>query len=79
MSFVSYELAMNPDIQKRLRDEVDAVHESLKGAPLKYENLQEMKYLDCVISGRNQFKFKHSNLCTEILLALQRAYANGHL
>jgi hypothetical protein len=77
MSFVSYELAMNPDIQKRLRDEVDAVHESLKGAPLKYEHLQEMKYLDCVISGRNQFK--HSNFCTEILLAFQRPYANGHL
>jgi cytochrome P450 family 9 len=52
MAFASYELAMNPDLQKRLRDEVDAVHESLKGTPLKYENLQEMKYLDCVISGR---------------------------
>jgi cytochrome P450 family 9 len=52
MTFVAYELAMNPDIQERLRQEVDEVQEELNGKPLKYEILQGMKYLDCVISGR---------------------------
>jgi cytochrome P450 family 9 len=52
MCFVAYELSINPDIQQRLREEVDGVHESLKGSPLKYESLQNMKYLDCVISGK---------------------------
>jgi cytochrome P450 family 9 len=51
MTFVAYELAINPDIQERLRQEIDQVQEELKGAPLKYEILQAMKYMDCVISG----------------------------
>jgi cytochrome P450 family 9 len=51
MTFVAYELAIKPDIQERLRQEIDQVQEELNGAPLKYERLQELKYLDCVISG----------------------------
>jgi cytochrome P450 family 9 len=51
MSFVAYELAMNPDIQERLRQEVDEVQKNLNGAALKYEVLQDMPYMDCVISG----------------------------
>jgi cytochrome P450 family 9 len=51
MSFVAYELVMNPDIQERLRQEVDEVQKNLNGAALKYEVLQDMPYMDCVISG----------------------------
>ncbi|KAF5293613.1 hypothetical protein FQA39_LY03098 [Lamprigera yunnana] len=49
MSYTAYELALNPDIQKKLQVEVD---ETLKGSAndLTYETLMHMKYLDCVIS-----------------------------
>ncbi|KAG8172404.1 hypothetical protein JTE90_026868, partial [Oedothorax gibbosus] len=49
LSFASYLLALNPDVQERLRQEVD---ETLKetGGELTYEAAQSMKYLDNVIS-----------------------------
>ncbi|KAG8176923.1 hypothetical protein JTE90_018706 [Oedothorax gibbosus] len=49
LSFASYLLALNPDIQEKLRQEVD---ETLKdaGGELTYEAVQSMKYLDNVIS-----------------------------
>lgn len=50
MCFTGHELAVNPDIQERLRREVDDVNEKLNGQPLSYETLQSMKYLDMVIS-----------------------------
>lgn len=50
MCFLCHELAVQPDIQKRLRREIDAVHESLNGERVTYEALQKMIYLDQVIS-----------------------------
>lgn len=50
MSFMSHELAINPDVQEQLREEVDAVREQLGGKPVTYEALQNMKYLDMVVS-----------------------------
>lgn len=49
-SFLMHELTVNANIQRRLYDEVIAVHHKLNGAPLTYEVLQSMKYLDQVIS-----------------------------
>lgn len=51
MSFCVYELAMNPEVQEKLRQEVD---ETLKGGrgTVDYDNLTKMKYLDMVISGK---------------------------
>ena len=49
MSFISYELAVNPDIQNRLIDEVDETLETCKGK-LTYEALLGMKYMDMVVS-----------------------------
>lgn len=40
-----------PDVQEKLRDEVDAAFEQAEGGKLKYETIQEMKYLDNVLSG----------------------------
>uniref|UniRef100_A0A182F9V7 Uncharacterized protein n=1 Tax=Anopheles albimanus TaxID=7167 RepID=A0A182F9V7_ANOAL len=47
-SFMAHELAVNPDVQRRLREEVDEVRASLAGAPLTYETMQSMRYLDMV-------------------------------
>ncbi|XP_063915547.1 cytochrome P450 9e2-like isoform X2 [Zophobas morio] len=49
MSFMSYELAVNPAIQNRLIDEVDETLETCKGK-LTYEALLGMKYMDMVVS-----------------------------
>ncbi|XP_026482129.1 cytochrome P450 9e2-like [Ctenocephalides felis] len=52
--FVAYELAINPDVQKTLQDEIDAVCVELEQSNQKlvdYERLHKMKYLDMVISG----------------------------
>lgn len=50
LSFVAHELAVNPDIQDRLYEEVREVEKSLGGKPLSYDVLQKMKYVDMVIS-----------------------------
>ncbi|XP_017782406.1 PREDICTED: cytochrome P450 9e2-like [Nicrophorus vespilloides] len=49
MTFMSYELAVNPDIQKRLQDEIDETREKCNNK-LTYETLTRMKYMDMVIS-----------------------------
>ena len=52
VSFMAYELAINSDIQDKLRTEIDKVNILLKeeGKKLSYEVLQGMKYLDMVTS-----------------------------
>lgn len=50
LSFTAYELALNPDIQARLYQEVHELNEKLKGERLLYDDLQNMKYMDMVIS-----------------------------
>ncbi|XP_017782507.1 PREDICTED: cytochrome P450 9e2-like [Nicrophorus vespilloides] len=49
MTFMSYELAVNPDIQKRLQEEIDETRKRCNGK-LTYETLATMKYMDMVIS-----------------------------
>ncbi|XP_028165227.1 cytochrome P450 6B7-like [Ostrinia nubilalis] len=48
MSFLFYELALNPDIQDRIYQEVCKVYEKYNGQ-LTYESLKEMPYLDMVL------------------------------
>jgi len=50
LSFLTNELALNPDIQRKLCDDIDQVSDNLQGKKLSYEVLQSMKYLDAVIS-----------------------------
>ncbi|XP_055619245.1 probable cytochrome P450 9f2 [Toxorhynchites rutilus septentrionalis] len=50
LSFLTYELALNPDIQKRLYEEVLQIDQSLNGKPLTYDSLQKMQYMDMVVS-----------------------------
>ena len=51
MTFCLYELACNPDIQTRLREEIDAVLKKHNGE-LTYEAINEMDYLDKVVNGK---------------------------
>ncbi|KAL3066708.1 hypothetical protein OYC64_016618 [Pagothenia borchgrevinki] len=48
LSFLAYNLAMNPQIMKRLQEEVDSTFPN-KG-PVEYQALMEMEYLDGVIN-----------------------------
>lgn len=52
MSFCVHELAKNPQIQKKVTEEIDNVLEKHDGK-LDYESLNEMKYLDKCIDGMN--------------------------
>lgn len=46
LAFSAHELAVNPDIQNRLRQEIQDVEASLTDKELNYETLLKMKYLD---------------------------------
>lgn len=50
LSFAAYELALHQEIQKKLYDEIQTLHESLDGKPLSYDALSKLKYVDQVIS-----------------------------
>ncbi|XP_055619256.1 cytochrome P450 9e2-like [Toxorhynchites rutilus septentrionalis] len=48
--FLTYELAINPEVQNRLHVEVMDTHASLDGKPLSYDAMQRMKYMDMVVT-----------------------------
>ncbi|XP_055619254.1 probable cytochrome P450 9f2 [Toxorhynchites rutilus septentrionalis] len=50
LMFASYELALNPDIQQKLYEEIADTNRRLGGKPISYDVLPKMKYLDMVVS-----------------------------
>ena len=50
MTHTLYELALNPDIQDKLRQEINE-HFAKHNGEFKYENIKDMKYLDKVYKG----------------------------
>ncbi|KAK7806238.1 hypothetical protein U0070_008901, partial [Myodes glareolus] len=48
ISFIMYELATHPDVQKKLQDEIDRVLPNK--APVTYDALMGMEYLDMVVN-----------------------------
>ena len=73
MTFCLYELSLHQDIQDRLRQEIDVVLQK-HGGKITYEGIQEMEYLDKVVSGKAQFfknitKKGHTLLNTVMSLA----------
>jgi len=51
MAFGLYCLAINPDVQMKVRDEVDSVLKKY-GGELTFDGVQEMAYLDLAVSGK---------------------------
>ncbi|XP_063618744.1 uncharacterized protein LOC134791626 [Cydia splendana] len=49
MTFLLYELALNPDVQERLAEEVKE-HEKKSGGKFDYNSIQNMVYMDMVVS-----------------------------
>ncbi|XP_055696949.1 probable cytochrome P450 9f2 [Phlebotomus papatasi] len=49
-SFVIYEIMVNKDVQDKLYKEVSRIEKDLDGKSLKYDTLQQLKYLDMVVS-----------------------------
>jgi cytochrome P450 family 6 len=52
MMFCLYELAVNPDIQERLRNEIDTVLER-HGGNITYESVFELEYLEKFVDGES--------------------------
>lgn len=53
LQFMAYELALHPNVQEKLQKEIDHMNAHLKGKPIDYESIQDMKYMDMVMSGIN--------------------------
>jgi cytochrome P450 family 6 len=53
MMFCLYELAQNPQVQEQLQQEIDKVLARHDGE-VTYEGIQEMEYMDMVVSGQFQ-------------------------
>ncbi|XP_018395584.1 PREDICTED: cytochrome P450 9e2-like [Cyphomyrmex costatus] len=49
MCFMTYEIGVNPDVQKKLKEEIDDVLRQTNGKPT-YEAINGMKYLDAVFN-----------------------------
>lgn len=50
LTFATYELAIAPDIQEKVYEEVMSVKNQLNGKPVTYEMIHKMEYLDAFIS-----------------------------
>ena len=50
ISFSLYELALNPEVQNRVREEIKEVLKEHNNQ-VTYEAIPEMKYLDMVVNG----------------------------
>ncbi|XP_049539830.1 probable cytochrome P450 9f2 [Anopheles darlingi] len=50
MTFLMYELAIAPELQDRLYEEIQDTAGQLGGGPLTYDALQRMRYLDMVVT-----------------------------
>ena len=49
LSWICYELAKNPDLQRQVQDKVDAVYESMGGNTPDYTDVQGFTFLDQLI------------------------------
>lgn len=50
LTFTAYEIAINPDVQQKLFEEISKVNENYSGKSVTYDMIQKMKYLDQVVS-----------------------------
>lgn len=70
LSFTLYELAINPNIQQKARDEIVQVLKNYNGE-LTYEAMMDMTYINCIINGIfyiiNNYNIYKMNLILESL------------
>lgn len=65
---MAYELALNPDVQRKLQKEVDDVLSKMKFNSVTYDNINDMKYMDMVMLGNLIFrKFYETNTLVNFL------------
>ena len=50
MSFCLFELARNPDAQRKVQEEIDSVFKSTQTDEITYEMLEKLTYLECCIN-----------------------------
>ncbi|XP_064194247.1 cytochrome P450 3A40-like [Anguilla rostrata] len=69
LAFLAYNLATNPGVMKRLQDEIDKVFPNK--APVMYEQLVQMEYLDMVLNESLRLypiALRLERLCTETIV-----------
>lgn len=49
LSFLAYELMVDPDCQTKLQKEIDELNKKVDGKPVNYDQVQGMKYMDQVV------------------------------
>jgi hypothetical protein len=52
LSFASHQLAVHPDVQSKLQEEIDTTLQQ-HGGQITHEAVHSMKYLDMVVSGEH--------------------------
>jgi cytochrome P450 family 6 len=62
LSFALYELALHPEIQQSLRAEILQVLKKHEGK-LTYDDMQDMSYLDRVVSGEEKSRLTLRRHC----------------
>lgn len=50
MTFIIHELALNPEVQQKLVEEIKE-YDQKNGGKLDFTSIQSMKYMDMVVSG----------------------------
>lgn len=60
MAYCVYEITRNPDIQKKVHDEIDEVLRKHDGK-ISYESVSDMKYLECCLDGKSIKLIKDQN------------------
>jgi cytochrome P450 family 9 len=65
MSFAMHELAMNPDVQDKLVAEIRE-HKEKNGGKFDFSSIQNMVYMDMVVSGEIRFITKRT--CTYYII-----------
>lgn len=74
LAFLTYELAINPDVQEKLQNEID---DALKiEENISYNSLLKLEYLDMVVSGTIKIIFNLHPYNTFFLI--QNHCASGH-
>lgn len=70
ITFTFYELAVNPDIQERLRRDIKEIHKK-NGNKATYESVLGIKYLDMVVSGDYSLKLLCKSIINRCLYLLE--------